>query len=282
MSRHFKLGLVIIVILVAESSLVFAQSAPPDKDDKSRPLMVFYLAKGAPDTCGLGCNEWIAADGFIDVEATQRLRALLARLRGAKPPIFLNSNGGSQTQAIAIGRLIRERGMTAGVWRTVPEGCATLDEKACRQLMRSGETLTAGLGSGAICMSSCIYALLGGTARQVPPGASLVVHTSRLVQLRPDGSAVTLPLETTARRKQLAVFNDALRTYIQAMGIDGRLFQLILKTPYEQRHWLTRDEIVTFGIDAREWPCSIPERCAAPGAIPPPARPSKSEPAASR
>jgi len=244
--------------------------------------MVFYLAKGAPDTCGQGCNEWIAADGFIDVAATQRLRALLARLRGTKPPIFFNSNGGSQTQAMAIGRLIRERGMTAGVWRTVPDGCATLDEKACRQLTQSGEMLTATLRSGAICLSSCVYALLGGTARQVPPGASLVVHISRLVQLRPDGNAVTLPLDTAARRKQLAVLNDALRTYIQSMGIDRRLFELILKTPHEQRHSLSRDEIATFGIDAREWSCSTPVRCATPGAIPPPARPSKSEPAASR
>src|SRR5262249_19470616 len=60
----------------------------PGKDDQSQSLMVFYLAKGAPDTCGQGCNEWIAADGFIDVAATQRLRAPLARLRGTKPPIF--------------------------------------------------------------------------------------------------------------------------------------------------------------------------------------------------
>src|SRR5262249_10409342 len=141
-------------------------------------------------------------------------RASVARSRRS----FFNSNGGSQTQAMAIGRLIRERGMTAGVWRTVPDGCATLDEKACRQLTQSGEMLTATLRSGAICLSSCVYALLGGTARQVPPGASLVVHISRLVQLRPAGNAGTPPPRTAAPQEPIAGPHQSPRAALPPPG----------------------------------------------------------------
>ena len=28
--------------------------------------MVFYLVKGAPDSCGHGCDSWIEAEGQID------------------------------------------------------------------------------------------------------------------------------------------------------------------------------------------------------------------------
>src|SRR2546430_13501451 len=38
-------------------------------------------------------------------------------------PIFFNSDGGLVSQAVLIGVLLRENRMTAGVARTVPEGC---------------------------------------------------------------------------------------------------------------------------------------------------------------
>jgi hypothetical protein len=33
------------------------------------PDMEFYLARGEADACGRGCNEWIAAEGKIDLGA---------------------------------------------------------------------------------------------------------------------------------------------------------------------------------------------------------------------
>jgi hypothetical protein len=99
-----------------------------------------YLAQGEDDACGSGCNEWIAAEGRFDDGSPQRLRAFLNRHSGRKLPIFFSSPGGSVTQALAIGRLMRERGMTAGVARTVPQGCApTSDDEACRTLKHSGK-----------------------------------------------------------------------------------------------------------------------------------------------
>ncbi len=44
------------------------------------PEIVFYVAKGDSNACGLGCDQWIAADGKIDTGAPERLRRMLAKL----------------------------------------------------------------------------------------------------------------------------------------------------------------------------------------------------------
>ena len=99
----------------------------------NRSPLVFYLAKGEPGACGEGCSEWIAADGYFDRGAPQRLRAFLARIPGHAPPIYFQSHGGIQGGALTIGRLLRKGGMTAGVGRTVPEGCHEIGRASCRE-----------------------------------------------------------------------------------------------------------------------------------------------------
>src|SRR5258708_4985950 len=66
------------------------------------PPIVFFLAKGEPNACGPGCQEWIAADGTFDPGADGRLRALLKKLGGRKLPIFFHSPGGSITAGLGI------------------------------------------------------------------------------------------------------------------------------------------------------------------------------------
>jgi hypothetical protein len=94
-----------------------------------------YVAKGEPNACGAGCREWIAAEGAIDRDAPLRLRALLNRLGERKLPIYLHSPGGSVDAGIAIGRLMRERRITAGVgrlYRAAAIPCATRRRSAMR------------------------------------------------------------------------------------------------------------------------------------------------------
>ena len=55
---------------------------------------MFFLAKGDANACGVGCSEWIAADGTFDAGADDRLRALLKKLGGRKLPIFFHAPGG--------------------------------------------------------------------------------------------------------------------------------------------------------------------------------------------
>jgi hypothetical protein len=210
--------------------------------------MVFYLAKGEPDMCGPGCSEWIAAEGHVDLDAPQRLRSLIARLGKRRLPIFFHSPGGLQWQGMAIGRLLRERGMTAGVSRTIPAGCVGASDESCRALKRSGQAIAADLQSLAGCHSACVSALIGAKVRQVPPGARLGVHTGRPVRLLPDGH-----IRMAVQGNPSTEANARIRRYHQEMQIAAGLFEVISKVPFEQAHYLSRDELAGFGIDTREF-----------------------------
>jgi hypothetical protein len=258
-----KLAPLVLAILLGLVGPAAAQAGrPPGAPAKSKkepvPLstpMVFYLAKGDQDACGPGCSEWIAAEGELDLGAAQRFRSFLTRPGAGKLPIFFHSPGGIQEQAIAIGRLLRERGMTAGVARTVPADCAAASDPACRALKRSGQKLAAELQSQGYCFSACVYGLIGAKVRQVPPGAQVGVHSGRLVQLLADGRVkfATANDPPARGRALVAEFSAQIKRYLQEMGMDARLFELIAKVPFERMHILSRDEIAGFGIDTREF-----------------------------
>jgi hypothetical protein len=146
---------------------------------RSDPI-IFVVATGEPKACGRDCSEWIAAQGRFDEGAAQRFREFLAIWTKRVLPIFFNSDGGLVSQAVQIGVLLRENRMSAGVARTVPEGCHLgfpLDD-ACRRLMQSKREHKAKLYfGGARCGSACVYAIIGASTRHVDPGATLRIHS---------------------------------------------------------------------------------------------------------
>ena len=146
---------------------------------------------------------------------------------------------------------MRERGVTAGVGRTLPYGCAPSKdgEDRCLTLKRSGLPLSGELRStGASCSSACVYALLGAQVRLVPPDARLGVHASRRVRVYPDGRVTRLPGDD---QTQLAQATNELKQYVEEMGIDVALIDTAFKTKFSDAYFLTRNEIVQFGIDTR-------------------------------
>src|SRR5207237_737311 len=131
------------------------------------------------DACGHGCDQWIAADGKIDGGAAQRLRALLVKIGKRRLPIFFHSSGGTVVGGLELGRLIRQQKLVAGVARTIPRGCDrdNLRDKTCEMLKRSGMEVESDFDTDVtLCNSSCVWALLGGTARLVPPWVKLGIH----------------------------------------------------------------------------------------------------------
>ena len=241
-----------LVVAALSGGAARAQPCPlANPLDVLKTPMTFYLAKGSPDACGPGCSEWIAAEGAFDTGAAIRLRAFLSRQRNANRPIYFHSPGGLADRAFSIGRMLRERGMTAGVSRTQPEACRKLDEKACTALKRSGQVLAAELSALAACNSACVYALIGAKERRVPPGARLGVHSSKLIKLYSDGRVVVMQPGTA--RSQAQAREVQTRKYIAEMGIDVQLFDIALKTPHENVHYLSRDEIARLRIDPREF-----------------------------
>jgi hypothetical protein len=253
---------VFVSIMIALAAPAAAQSgaANPSQDGKPAPAstqmaIVFYLAKGEPDSCGPGCSEWIAAEGRFDEGSAQRLRALLSRTGKRKRPIFFHSLGGLGTSGIAIGRLLREREMTAGVYRTIPAGCAGASEQTCRTLKQSGQVLPAALRNMAHCESACVFALIGAKVRQVPPGARVGIHAVKLVIDWAHGPKAGYSERQMAsyERTRLAEVNAKYRRHFQEMRVDVRLFERSLQVPHESIYYLSRNEIVQFGIDSREF-----------------------------
>src|SRR5262245_2559766 len=233
---------------------------PKDAQPKqSWPPMVFYVAKGEPNACGEGCREWIVAEGTIDREAPTRLRSLLGRLGKRKLPIYFHSPGGSVGAGLAIGRLMRERRITAGVGRTIPVGCDPLkrQEPACEALKGAGRELQAELRTArTLCNSSCVYALIGAAVREVGAGARLGVHEIALGKFDQRG----MPAPTLDRKslspdqlRQIRAQEGQIVRYIGEMGIDKALFDEAAKIGYERVRYLSLDEIARFGIDRREF-----------------------------
>lgn len=231
------------------------QTLPPTKAPKATtfPPIVFYLAKGEPGACGPGCAEWIAADGMIDFAAPQRLRALFNRLGRRNLPIFFHSPGGSVSGALAIGRLLRERGLTAGVGSTVPQGCDPKlpRETACEKLKRSGRDLQAQLDIGhTMCNSACVYALMGAAVRQIPPGAGLGIHSSSFSFVDHDGHALARP-SSLQLRTTVAASYARIAHYFGEMGIDPALLTAARQVANDHIRFLSRAEIWRFNIDRR-------------------------------
>jgi hypothetical protein len=238
-----------------------SKPAAPHKSAPLPPPIVFFVARGDANACGVGCSEWIAADGTIDAGADDRLRALLKKLGGRKLPIFFHSPGGAVPTGLAIGRLMRQRGLTAGVGWTVPAGCDPKQqiEPACNKLKRSGRDLVAVLDTGhTMCNSSCVYALVGAAVREVGAGVELGVHSSAISFTRKlidgQGHVTTMPTHVapTVERKALEGGYATISAYLREMGISQDLLAAARGVEFSQLRHLTRDQLVAFGIDRRE------------------------------
>ena len=214
--------------------------------------LTIYLAKGAPDACGPGCDRWIAIEGQIDQEAAPRIRRFLAGVKDTQRPIYFHSPGGNVDQSYAIGRLLRGRKSVARVGRTIVTACATGTQvdAACLKLKNAGGEIEAELTTyHAMCNSACGFLFIGATSREVAPDAALAVHNSRLILQFHGHPPPAVVAE--ARRRRIASGQRDRTAFIAAMGISRELDDLIGTVKFESLHVLTRAELYRFGIDMR-------------------------------
>jgi hypothetical protein len=90
---------------------------------RDAPKLITYLAKGPPNSCGAGCDHWIAVEGKVDQAAASRVSRLLRNVKDTQRPIYFHSPGGAVDQAFVIGRLLRSRKAIARVGRTIVAAC---------------------------------------------------------------------------------------------------------------------------------------------------------------
>src|SRR6266481_6381018 len=216
------------------------------------PKLIIYLAKGPPNSCGAGCDHWIAVEGKVDQGATSRIRRFLQAVKDTQRPIYFHSPGGAVDEAFAIGRLLRSRKAIARVGRTIVAACgaATQVDAACLKIKTAGGEVEAEIAtSHAMCNSACGYLFLGATTREVAPDAMMAVHSSHLTLVfhgHPTQQQIA-----AAQSRNGAKTNAERAAFIAAMGISNQLDNLIRTVKFENPRPLTRPELYRFGIDTR-------------------------------
>ncbi|MBA1306629.1 hypothetical protein [Stutzerimonas stutzeri] len=159
-----------------------------------------------------------------DATVTQ-LRALSStgRLDGAV--VYLDSAGGEPQAGMALGDIIRDRGMNTAVGRQQQ-----------------------GLAQPAIgrCMSACVLAYAGGTFRFIDPSSQLGIH--RFYRQTP--SAADLDVAQ--------LMSAAITSYLIRMGIDPELFARMVSVERKSMELLSHSDairlrLVNNGVLPAEW-----------------------------
>ena len=248
--------LAIAALLLLSAPALAAPATRPSPTAAPAPSVMFYIAHGAPDSCGRGCDRWIAVEGQINSDAAGRFKAFIKRhLKDRHLPMYFSSPGGNLEQAIFIGNMLRELSATARVARTIVRDCGfeAQTSEVCLKLKRSGRELSGDLTTrGAQCNSACPYLILGATTREIAPDAILGVHSPKVV-LRSSGGQPTKEMLAAATQRGALRADRLLSDYVFKMGIEGELLDVAKTTKFEDMRVLTRDQMFRFGIDRREF-----------------------------
>jgi hypothetical protein len=246
---------VAILVLICGPALAASPAVRPAPREMPTPPMVFYVAKGAPDACGRGCDSWIAVEGEVDSGAALRFQKFLRLTGNRHLPMYFSSPGGNLDQALAMGAMLRERPTVARVARTLVKECGfeAQDGEVCLRLKQSGRELHGDLWThGAMCNSACPYLILGAATREIAPDAVLAVHSPKVV-VHFSGGIPTQQMRAAATERGIERADLMLSRYFLKMGAEGALLDLAKTVKFESMHILTREEIVRFGIDRREF-----------------------------
>jgi hypothetical protein len=156
---------------------------------------------------------------------------------------------------------MRQRGLTAGVGWTVPQGCDPQQarEPACDKLKRSGRDLVAQLDTArTMCNSSCVYAVVGAAVREIGAGIQLGIHSSSisfsLKRTDMAGHVTRVPAKVSPAVMHMAMQAgyDRVAAYLREMGISPGLLAAARQIQNDHLRFLTRAELVAFGIDRRD------------------------------
>lgn len=176
---------------------------PPDAANLAARAMTFTRVTGAPDACGPGCSEWIAAEGVILPGTVVTFSQLVERLGPARPPVVIHSDGGMTDIAMALGRVIRRARLDTVIARTArSDGTATIEP-------------------GGACHGACLFVLAAGVARSTAPGA--VISISPFDFHFATGGALPEP----RRQRLIVAMLERARGYFTDMGLDPDLASLL-------------------------------------------------------
>ena len=154
--------------------------------------------------------DFLLINGPIEPGDAERFSAFLSNLGELTLPVVLNSPGGAVTEALAIGRLLRENKATTIVH------------------------------SGTACLSACPYILAGGVLREVSSRGAVGMHQHYYDT--PAYMPVFLAVE--------GIQHGQGRTmeYLLEMGISPSLMLYSLNTPPDSIYVLVKEELLETGL----------------------------------
>ena len=241
--RTFALAL---LGLLAAGGPAAADLRPPARM-RGEPPMRFVRVVSAEPGCAPNCPEWLSAEGRIGPGAATDFAEALERLNGRRLPILIHSPGGSVADAVAMGELIRAKGLVVAVARTLITNCP---ERAPKCPSGPGRAIT----GGAMCASACVLVLAGGVERLVGPAALVGVHQITTVVRETEGVA---HLTSTRKVYEQLDADAAVSAYLAAMGVGDPVMALMRKTPAASVRWLSladlkASHLATLALDAAE------------------------------
>src|SRR5437660_6605798 len=145
------------VALALTVALALAGFAPPAM--AGEPMSFRLLPLEDASRCGNQCAQAIVADGEITNSTPQEFLSFVSRnVQGnVRSVVFLNSAGGRVVASMELGQLFRKLGVAAIV-------------------ARAGQTYGGTALAAGHCYSACVYALMGGRKRVIPPQSKVGVH----------------------------------------------------------------------------------------------------------
>src|SRR5215207_1670787 len=179
------------------------------------------------NACQPDCRGWVSAVGIVTSDSPREFEEFAKGRQLAGATIVLDSSGGSVNDSIALGRKFRSLGALTTVGATV------------RTQTPHGER--ASVTPEAYCESMCVFLLLSGKTRYVPPVAHVRVHQIWMGDRADDAKAASYTAQDL-----MIVERDIgrLTKYTFDMGGTGDLLSLALSVPpWEDLHELSRGEL---------------------------------------
>jgi hypothetical protein len=155
-------------------------------------------------------TRWLVyLQGYIDTGAAARLTRLLDKERISRALVYFDSPGGHVMEAMALGRLLRQRRYATSVGARPVDGARPLAGR---------------------CYSACPIAYAGGVLRSLVPGSVLGVHRAE------NSTPVT---DETAFQDTVT---GQVRDYLASMGVNAELVTFMSAVPRDAIRVLSTDE----------------------------------------
>jgi len=190
-------------------------------EERKMPMKFSWIA------CQPDCPGWVSAVGIVTADSPAEFEAFARNRKLEGVTMVLDSSGGSVNDSIALGRRIRGLGMRTTVGTSIQ--------------IRSAQGDRTRVMPEAYCESMCVYLLLAGNTRYVPPAAHVRVHQIWMGDRADDAKASSYTAQDL-----MIVERDIgrLAKYTFDMGGAGDLLLLSLNVPpWEDLHELSQSEL---------------------------------------